>query len=832
MKKNILVGLLIILINLNTGFGQTWMDKAGRRADTIICYGSNEVHKSFIPPPTEFLLKSGDPKSKTAEIIVNYKGFSPLAQAAFEYAVSIWETLIVSSVPIHLEANWTNLGDEGTLGNCGAGAYYLGLYTGGLNPNAYYPVALAEKMLGSELTGADNPDLIANFNSIANWYLGTDGATGTSQYDLVSVVLHEITHGLGFIGTMDIESGNLGTYGFDNGFTIIFDHFLEVEVDEKLTDTSFFSVPSASLGNALTGDDLFFSGPVELDNNYNFRAKLYAPDTFDPGSSVYHLDESQYSPGNAHSLMTPFISRGEAIHHPGKITLGMMADWGWIHTFIDHEPLIDREDLSSPVLIQIVISSDTGYYSDSTYLVYSYDEFETDDTIVFNPAGKGDQFEAIIPVDIPDRTISYYISTQDDYGRIYTNPPGGPDFYHQFYIGPDTVNPEIEHFPIEFMLYNNDSLKIKAAVTDNIGIDSVHIEYLLNDIVQDPLRMNHDTLDDYLTYIIVEPGILNPGDSISYRIVAVDSSQNTNSSVKPEEDFYIVRIEDIQDAQDEYQNDFNQASVDFLLTGFSITTPDGFSDGGLHSTHPYESPDQDNQTIEYLAQLKIPIILKESDSYMRFDEIALIEPGTAGTSWGDEEFWDYVVVEGSKDEGQSWHEFADGYDCRKYSAWSSLYNSEIVENSSTAVGTPSNYKSSMVNLLGSSWFSGGDTVLIRFRLFSDPYAHGWGWAIDNLEIQGSVSQVEENPLQNSSIRVYPNPTQGVLHIQLMDLPESVQEIKISVLDILGREVRSLEVKTTQVLNETIDIYDLPDGIYLVKFQAGKFHRLHKILKAK
>ena len=422
--------------------------------------------------------------------------------------------------------------------------------------------------------------------------------------------------------------------------------------------------------------------------------------------------------------------------------------------------------------------------------------------------------------------------TQDYYGRIYTDPPGAPELYYQFYVGPDTVKPEIEHFPLEFMLYNNDSLKIKAAVTDNIGIDSVYVEYLLNDIAQDPLRMNHDSLNDYSTYIIVEHGVLNPGDSISYRIVAVDSSQNANSSVKPEEDFYIVRIEDIQDAQDEYQNNFNQASVDFLVTGFSITIPRGFNDGGLHSTHPYESTDQDDQTIEYLAQLKIPIILKDSDSYMRFDEIVLVEPGEPGTSWGEEEFWDYVVVEGSKDEGKNWHEFEDGYDSRKYLQWFNLYNSGIDGNNSTSVGTPSNFITSMVNLLGSSWFSGGDTVLIRFRLFSDPYAHGWGWAIDNLEIQGSVSQVEENPLQNTFLKVYPNPTRGVFHIQLLDLPESVNDLQISVLDMLGREVRSLKFNTGMVVTETIDISDLPDGIYLIKFQTGKFHRLHKVLKAK
>jgi len=140
-----------------------------------------------------------------------------------------------------------------------------------------------------------------------------------------------------------------------------------------------------------------------------------------------------------------------------------------------------------------------------------------------------------------------------------------------------------------------------------------------------------------------------------YRIVAVDSSQNANSATFPENGEYIsVNVEDIKLPQNEYENDFNSPTDDFLMTGFSIITASGFDDGGLNTKHPYESPDQDNKTLEYIAQLKIPIILKESDSYMIFDNIALVEPGEAGTNFGDDEFSDYVIVEGSKNEGITW----------------------------------------------------------------------------------------------------------------------------------------------------------------------------------
>ena len=299
-----------------------------------------------------------------------------------------------------------------------------------------------------------------------------------------------------------------------------------------------------------------------------------------------------------------------------------------------------------------------------------------------------------------------------------------------------------------------------------MGIDSAYVEYLINTDKQKSVRLNLDSLNNYSAYLVFNNGLLSPGDSIRYRLVAVDTAIHPNIAYCPNQGYYTVKVEDISGPQDEYQNDFNNLTDDFLMTGFSITTPPGFSNGGLHTKHPYESPDQDNQEINYIAQLKIPIILKKEDAYMSFDEIVLVEPGESGTKWGDDKFWDYVIIEGSKDKGKNWHYIQKGYDCRKHNEWLTRYNSSFISNNSVAVGSPELYKKSLVNLLENSYFSGGDTILIRFRLFSDPYAHGWGWAIDNLKIQGSVSSVWENSLDNSLIDIYPNPCNGTFCVKM------------------------------------------------------------------
>ena len=51
------------------------------------------------------------------------------------------------------------------------------------------------------------------------------GGQKQEQYDFVTVVVHEIAHGLGFAGSMNVSSG-MGQYGY-SGQPTAFDHFAE-----------------------------------------------------------------------------------------------------------------------------------------------------------------------------------------------------------------------------------------------------------------------------------------------------------------------------------------------------------------------------------------------------------------------------------------------------------------------------------------------------------------------------------------------------------------------------------------------------------------------------
>jgi hypothetical protein len=287
------------------------------RADGCVLVADPRVVRSFVGDRASQMLRA--PSSNLVTMSVTYSGFTPQAQAAFQHAVNLWSTQLTSPVTIRIEAEFTNLGGN-VLGS--AGPWLVRDYPG-LMPGTWYAVALANKIGGVDrLPG--NFDIHASFNSGFGWYYGTDGNAPGGTYDFVSVVLHELGHGLGFAGSMT-HNGSSGSSGF-SGFPVIYDRFTENGAGQALLG---FASPSASLGTQLTSNNLFFDGPQARAANGGAAPRLYAPPSWQQGSSYSHLNEATYGVGNINSLMTPQLASGEAIHDPGPITRGIFEDTGW-----------------------------------------------------------------------------------------------------------------------------------------------------------------------------------------------------------------------------------------------------------------------------------------------------------------------------------------------------------------------------------------------------------------------------------------------------------------------------------------------------------------------
>jgi hypothetical protein len=254
--------------------------------------------------------------------------FPDNAKTAFNAAGAIWGNLLTSSVPIKISACWSNLGSSSTLGYSGGGASYRN-FTGAPITYTWYNSSLANALHGSNLGTSSSFDMYITYNSNFTWYYGTDGLTPTGQYDLMSVVLHEIAHGLNFSGSMSYSSGT-GSWG-SSGYAYIYDTFMRdgtANPGNLLTNTIVYPNPSPALGNALTSTSIWFHGTNAMAANGGTRVKMYAPSTWADGSSYSHLDYTTFS-GGTNRLMVYAISDGISTHDPGPIALGMFKDMGW-----------------------------------------------------------------------------------------------------------------------------------------------------------------------------------------------------------------------------------------------------------------------------------------------------------------------------------------------------------------------------------------------------------------------------------------------------------------------------------------------------------------------
>jgi hypothetical protein len=264
---------------------------------------------------------------------VNYDaGFEarPQARAAFQAAVDIWSRLVASRVPISVDAVSTGL-DPGVLGQAGP-TDFIALNRDGLGGTAKtdYPVALANAVIGRDLSPAS--DITAEFDTTAtDVYYGTDGQA-QGKYDFETVVLHELGHGLGFLGSMDVDATGFGFWGSgpQHPQPTIFDRFT-VRSGGAIQDKPLLSYPSGTtaLGGALTSLDVYWDGPNGK-AAYNGRPpRLYAPRTWEPASSYSHLSVADFPQTDPNSLMTAVLSAGEVKRNPGAVVLGIFQDMGW-----------------------------------------------------------------------------------------------------------------------------------------------------------------------------------------------------------------------------------------------------------------------------------------------------------------------------------------------------------------------------------------------------------------------------------------------------------------------------------------------------------------------
>ena len=121
----------------------------------------------------------------------------------------------------------------------------------------------------------------------------------------------------------------------------------------------------------------------------------------------------------------------------------------------------------------------------------------------------------------------------------------------------------------------------------------------------------------------------------------------------------------------------------------------------------------------------------------------------------------------------------------------------------------------------------GDTIMLRFSLFSGPALTDEGWFIDNVHFDNSVDVPENNIAIENSISIYPNPTSEYAFVEFTLNKEAL--VSVELLDLFGNRllINDLGKVSQSAGNVKIDLNSIPSGTYYIRLNIAN----QKIIKA-
>ncbi|HKW14425.1 MAG TPA: FlgD immunoglobulin-like domain containing protein [Candidatus Krumholzibacteria bacterium] len=219
---------------------------------------------------------------------------------AFQYAADLAGACLVSNVTIIVNASMDPLTCNATSAVLGsAGAVSVLRDFGGPLAGTWYGMALA-----NALTGVDNdpgfPDIQAQFNSSINgsagclsgysWYYGYNAVLPPGNWiDFITVVEHEICHGLGFQSFINVSTG-----AEFNNFDDVYEANTESHNATPSTLTTMTNAQRLAAMKTVTnlhwvGANVQAASGVLTAGKTGTHVQLYAPTTVAPGSTYSHF---------------------------------------------------------------------------------------------------------------------------------------------------------------------------------------------------------------------------------------------------------------------------------------------------------------------------------------------------------------------------------------------------------------------------------------------------------------------------------------------------------------------------------------------------------------
>ena len=325
-------------------------------------------------------------------------------------------------------------------------------------------------------------------------------------------------------------------------------------------------------------------------------------------------------------------------------------------------------------------------------------------------------------------------------------------------------------------LVNNQNLTVTIVPISNnitsVGVPKTYSNVIFNSVVNDNILVNLNST-------------IQQGEIIIYNIV-VDNGTYL-------ETYQILKIfGNPVVAFTEPANNTNQWTVSNNWT----TTSSTFYSPSSSITESPNGNYQDNSQASITINNPINFLNKS------FAEISFF------AKWNLENNYDYVVIEVSTDNGNTWTA-----QCGKYT--NAGINSQPL-NQPLFDGIQNTWVEEKINL--NSYL--GQTILVRFRFKSDIDTNADGFYFDDFKISTITTPSLSNFMfDDFSTTIYPNPAKDKLSIE-----SNIQFQKFNIVDELGRKILNGKIE-----NNSINTSVLKSGIYVIELQNESYKIVKKII---
>jgi hypothetical protein len=268
------------------------------------------AHAQTIRTIGPFTISFYNTADKGDEVGKSDQNWTAAEMADVTSCIATWTSRITNTTgrQIQLHFLWNNLG-----GNLLGQTYNP---TVGDNTTSWTDVERIWRV-GDNRSFSQSYDARIALSTGINWNIGSQNP-GSSQYDLRTIITHEIGHTLGFCSTYDSSTDTFGSVGLSTWDTLLRD---SASGGNRPAINS-----TGSPGNFnQTANPVYFVGTAAEAANGSNAVPVYAPNTFQSGSSLSHLDQSSFP----NALMRPQFGWGVATRAPMNLEWAIMQDLGW-----------------------------------------------------------------------------------------------------------------------------------------------------------------------------------------------------------------------------------------------------------------------------------------------------------------------------------------------------------------------------------------------------------------------------------------------------------------------------------------------------------------------